>query len=181
MHQPCRSQRRCRSRSRRGSNPSRSARRLALIMASGGTGMQGRRSHLPLPGAAPIPSSIPSRGRRRPLRLCARALRRLRAASSTPQVCTAIGSRAGRPFPDRVLQYCTSSFMPEQQTLFGFDLVFAPDEHVFTVTAHFNNWNRILWSNELPGYSRILKRARRADRSLCPGRGGCICGRRLRR
>jgi len=31
--------------------------------------------------------------------------------------------------------------MPEQQTLLGFDLVFAPDEHVFTVTAHFNNWN----------------------------------------
>jgi len=40
-----------------------------------------------------------------------------------------------------VLQYCTSSFTPEQQTFLGFDLVFAPDEHVFTVTAHFNNWN----------------------------------------
>ena len=35
--------------------------------------------------------------------------------------------------------------MPEQQTFLGFDLVFAPDEHVFTVTAHFNNWNGILW------------------------------------
>src|SRR5829696_6874059 len=49
----------------------------------------------------------------------------------------------GAPIGHRrvLLQYCTSSFMREQQI----DLVFAPDEHVFTVTAHFNNWNRILW------------------------------------
>ena len=49
------------------------------------------------------------------------------------------------------------ALMPEQQTLLGFDLVFGPNDHVFTVTADFENWIAILEGlNALPGYSRIL-------------------------
>ena len=49
------------------------------------------------------------------------------------------------------------TLMPDQRTLLGFDLIFAPHEHVFTITPHFNNWIRIL--EELKagsGYDRIL-------------------------
>src|SRR5262245_20670012 len=49
------------------------------------------------------------------------------------------------------------ALMPEQQTMLGFDLVFGPNDHVFTVTAHFENWIAILEGvNALPGYSRIV-------------------------
>jgi len=49
------------------------------------------------------------------------------------------------------------ALMPDQQTLLGFDLIFGPDDHVFTVMAHFDNWIAILEGlNALPGYSRIL-------------------------
>jgi len=49
------------------------------------------------------------------------------------------------------------ALMPDQGTLLGFDLVFAPDVHVFTLTPHFDNWIRILEEWEaLQGYDRIL-------------------------
>jgi hypothetical protein len=49
------------------------------------------------------------------------------------------------------------ALMPDQQTLLGFDLIFAPNEHVFTITPHFNNWIRILGElNAVSGYDRIL-------------------------
>jgi hypothetical protein len=49
------------------------------------------------------------------------------------------------------------ALMPDQQTLLCFDLIFGPDDHVFTVMAHFDNWIAILEGlNALPGYSRIL-------------------------
>jgi hypothetical protein len=49
------------------------------------------------------------------------------------------------------------ALMPDQQTLLGFDLVFGPNDHVFTVTAHFGNWIAILEGlNARPGCSRIL-------------------------
>src|SRR5262245_4482769 len=38
------------------------------------------------------------------------------------------------------------ALMPEQQTMLGFDLMFGPNDHVFTVTAHFENWIAILES-----------------------------------
>jgi glyoxylase-like metal-dependent hydrolase (beta-lactamase superfamily II) len=47
--------------------------------------------------------------------------------------------------------------MPDQRTLLGFDLIFAPNEHVFTITPHFNNWIRILEElSAVSGYNRIL-------------------------
>ena len=49
------------------------------------------------------------------------------------------------------------ALMPDQQTLLGFDLIFAPDQHVFTVAPHFENWIAILESlNALPGFPCIL-------------------------
>jgi glyoxylase-like metal-dependent hydrolase (beta-lactamase superfamily II) len=49
------------------------------------------------------------------------------------------------------------AFMPDQQTLLGFDLVFASNEHVFTIIPHFENWIRILEElNTLSDYNRIL-------------------------
>ena len=49
------------------------------------------------------------------------------------------------------------ALIPELQTIFAFDLVFGPNEHVFTVTSHFENWITILEGfNRLPGYGRIL-------------------------
>ena len=49
------------------------------------------------------------------------------------------------------------ALMLDQQTLLGFDLVFGPNDHVFTVTAHFENWIAILDGlNALPGCSRIM-------------------------
>jgi hypothetical protein len=36
------------------------------------------------------------------------------------------------------------AIMPDQRSLLAFDLAFAPNEHVFTVTPHFDNWIRIL-------------------------------------
>ena len=49
------------------------------------------------------------------------------------------------------------ALMPDQQTLLGFDLIFAPDQHVFTVAPHFDNWIAILESlNALPGFPCIL-------------------------
>jgi hypothetical protein len=34
--------------------------------------------------------------------------------------------------------------MPDQGCLLAFDLLFAPTDHVFTVTPHFDNWIAIL-------------------------------------
>jgi glyoxylase-like metal-dependent hydrolase (beta-lactamase superfamily II) len=49
------------------------------------------------------------------------------------------------------------TIMPDQRTLLAFDLAFAPNEHVFTVTAHFDNWMQILDGlNALPTYDCIL-------------------------
>lgn len=49
------------------------------------------------------------------------------------------------------------ALMPDVQTLLAFDLVFAPNEHVLTVTSHFDNWIAILEElNSLPGYDRVL-------------------------
>jgi hypothetical protein len=49
------------------------------------------------------------------------------------------------------------AMMPEQQTLLAFDLAFAPNQHVFTVTPHFDNWIRILQTlNAFTGYRRVL-------------------------
>lgn len=36
------------------------------------------------------------------------------------------------------------TIMPDQRCLFAFDLAFASNVHVFTVTSHFDNWIRIL-------------------------------------
>jgi len=36
------------------------------------------------------------------------------------------------------------TIVPDQRTLLAFDLAFAPNEHVFTVTGHFDNWMQIL-------------------------------------
>jgi glyoxylase-like metal-dependent hydrolase (beta-lactamase superfamily II) len=36
------------------------------------------------------------------------------------------------------------TIMPDQRSLLAFDLAFAPNEHVFTVTPHFDNWIQIL-------------------------------------
>jgi glyoxylase-like metal-dependent hydrolase (beta-lactamase superfamily II) len=36
------------------------------------------------------------------------------------------------------------AIMPDQRSLLAFDLAFAPSEHVFTVTPHFDNWIQIL-------------------------------------
>jgi glyoxylase-like metal-dependent hydrolase (beta-lactamase superfamily II) len=36
------------------------------------------------------------------------------------------------------------TILPDQRSLLAFDLAFAPNEHVFTVTPHFDNWMRIL-------------------------------------
>jgi len=36
------------------------------------------------------------------------------------------------------------AIMPDQRCLLAFDLAFAPNVHVFTVTSHFDNWVRIL-------------------------------------
>jgi glyoxylase-like metal-dependent hydrolase (beta-lactamase superfamily II) len=47
--------------------------------------------------------------------------------------------------------------MPEQQTLLALDLAFAPNQHVFTVTPHFDNWIRILQTlNAFTGDRRVL-------------------------
>jgi glyoxylase-like metal-dependent hydrolase (beta-lactamase superfamily II) len=49
------------------------------------------------------------------------------------------------------------ALMPDLQTLLAFDLIFAPNEHVFTVTSHFENWITVLEGlNRLSGYNRIL-------------------------
>ena len=49
------------------------------------------------------------------------------------------------------------ALMPQQETLLAFDLAFAPTEHVFTVTPHFDNWIGILQTlNAMTGYSRVL-------------------------
>lgn len=49
------------------------------------------------------------------------------------------------------------ALMPDQQTMLGFDLVFAPDQHVFTVAPYFDNWIAILKSlDALPGYPCVL-------------------------
>ncbi len=49
------------------------------------------------------------------------------------------------------------TLMPDQKTMLGFDLLFAPDQHVFTVAPHFDNWIGILDGlNALPGYDCVL-------------------------
>ena len=49
------------------------------------------------------------------------------------------------------------ALMPDLQTRLAFDLIFAADEHVFTVTSHFESWIAILQRlNRLTGYNRIL-------------------------
>jgi glyoxylase-like metal-dependent hydrolase (beta-lactamase superfamily II) len=49
------------------------------------------------------------------------------------------------------------ALMPAQRTLLAFDLAFAPDEHVFTVTPYFDNWIDILRGlNALPTYDVVL-------------------------
>ncbi len=49
------------------------------------------------------------------------------------------------------------ALMPDQRTLLAFDLAFASDEHVFTVTPYFDNWIDILDAlNALPTYDVVL-------------------------
>src|SRR5262249_13077672 len=47
--------------------------------------------------------------------------------------------------------------MPEQRSLLAFDLAFGPDDHVFTVTPHFDNWMQILAGlRALPTYDYVF-------------------------
>jgi glyoxylase-like metal-dependent hydrolase (beta-lactamase superfamily II) len=49
------------------------------------------------------------------------------------------------------------ALLPEQRTLLAFDLAFAPNDHVFTVTPHFDHWIAILQElNAMNDYDRIL-------------------------
>jgi len=49
------------------------------------------------------------------------------------------------------------ALLPAQRTLLAFDLGFAPDQHVFTVTPHFDNWIAIMRElGALPGYDLVL-------------------------
>ena len=49
------------------------------------------------------------------------------------------------------------ALLPVQRTLLAFDLAFAPDVHVFTVTPHFDNWIAILKGlMALPCCERVL-------------------------
>lgn len=49
------------------------------------------------------------------------------------------------------------TIMPDQRTLLAFDLAFAPNVHVFTVTPHFDNWIQVLEGlRALPTYDFVL-------------------------
>ena len=49
------------------------------------------------------------------------------------------------------------AIMPEQRSLLAFDLAFGPNEHVFTVTPHFDNWMQILDGlRALPTYDHVF-------------------------
>ena len=49
------------------------------------------------------------------------------------------------------------TLLPAQRTLLAFDLAFAPDQHVFTVTPHFDNWIAIMRElGALPEYDLVL-------------------------
>ena len=49
------------------------------------------------------------------------------------------------------------ALLPAQRTLLAFDLAFAPDQHVFTVTPHFDNWIAIMRElGALSGYDLVL-------------------------
>ena len=49
------------------------------------------------------------------------------------------------------------AIMPEQRSLLAFDLAFGPNEHVFTVTPHFDNWMQILDGlRALPTYDYVF-------------------------
>jgi len=49
-----------------------------------------------------------------------------------------------------------AALLPEQKVLMAFDLVFSPNEHVFTVVDHFDHWMIILESlKALQGYDTI--------------------------
>ena len=49
------------------------------------------------------------------------------------------------------------ALLPAQRTLLAFDLAFAADQHVFTVTPHFDNWIAIMRElGALPGYDLVL-------------------------
>jgi len=49
-----------------------------------------------------------------------------------------------------------AALLPEQKVLMAFDLVFSPNEHVFTVVDHFDHWMIILERlKALQGYDTI--------------------------
>ena len=49
------------------------------------------------------------------------------------------------------------AILPDRHSLLAFDLAFAPNEHVFTVTPHFDNWIRILNGlRGLPTYDLVI-------------------------
>lgn len=68
----------------------------------------------------------------------------------------------GVPFEFRRLVDAESALqlvaiMPEQRSLLAFDLAFGPNEHVFTVTPHFDNWMQILEGlSALPTYDHVF-------------------------
>jgi glyoxylase-like metal-dependent hydrolase (beta-lactamase superfamily II) len=49
------------------------------------------------------------------------------------------------------------AILPDQRTLLAFDLAFAANHHVFTVTSHFDNWMAILRGLDMrPTYDTVL-------------------------
>ncbi|HEY6288684.1 MAG TPA: MBL fold metallo-hydrolase [Nitrospiraceae bacterium] len=49
------------------------------------------------------------------------------------------------------------ALLPEQKALLAFDLIFAPQDHVFTVAGHFDHWiSRLDGLQDIEGYDTIL-------------------------
>jgi glyoxylase-like metal-dependent hydrolase (beta-lactamase superfamily II) len=59
-------------------------------------------------------------------------------------------------FVDAEADLQLAALLPEQKVLMAFDLVFSPNEHVFTVVDHFDHWMTVLESlKALEGYDTI--------------------------
>src|SRR6476646_3293273 len=62
-----------------------------------------------------------------------------------------------RRFVDAESDVQLAALLPEQKVLMAFDLVFSPNQHVFTGANHFDHWLIVLESlKALQGYDRII-------------------------
>jgi glyoxylase-like metal-dependent hydrolase (beta-lactamase superfamily II) len=62
-----------------------------------------------------------------------------------------------RPFQDAESDLQLVALMPKQRVMLAFDLVFAANDHAFTVVPHFDHWIDVLQSlKAIEGYDRIL-------------------------